>query len=147
MGDVIVIDLDGTLCNARHRLPYVEAGDWDAFNKSCTWDTPYPDAQHLIRELGKDFCIVLLTGRNETVRERTVAWLAQYEVDWDALLMRRENDRRSDVLSKSELLFEYLNGADKALQRVWFILEDRTKMVEAWRDMGFNCWQVRQGDY
>ena len=24
MGDVIVIDLDGTLCNARHRLPYVE---------------------------------------------------------------------------------------------------------------------------
>jgi hypothetical protein len=40
---------------------------------------------------------------------------------------------------------EYFGSKEAVLQNVIFVLDDRDKVVEAWRNYGLPCWQVRPG--
>lgn len=144
--NVIVVDLDGTLCNSRHREHLAAAGQWDEFHSGLSEDEPWNDVKLLIDLLGQiePYVIVGLTGRNEKFRLATLQWLDDQEIVLDALLMRHNDDYRSDHELKPAMLEEFLL---QPTERVWFILEDRDKVVEAWRNLGYNCWQVRPGGY
>jgi hypothetical protein len=59
------------------------------------------------------------------------------------LLMKAANDRRGDVVTKLELFDHHVRNKFFVLA----VLEDRTKMVRLWRDVGLTCLQVADGDY
>ena len=139
---IVVVDLDGTLCNSKHREHLAVAGQWDEFHSLLADDEPWSDVHRLLRYFVDDEQIVGLTGRNEKHRPATLKWLYHHGIILDQLLMRPEFDPRPDHELKPQLLAEVCKP-----EEVWFILEDRDKVVEAWRNLGYNCWQVRPGGY
>lgn len=147
---IVVVDLDGTLCNSAHREHLARAGQWEEFHSLLGDDEPWPDVQQLINMLVNDpFAgdVIGLTGRNERYRMMSVKWLAKHRIYLDDLLMRPDKSYQSDHELKPAMLNAYLEKNGKTHADVWFILEDRDKVVEAWRNLGHNCWQTRPGGY
>lgn len=148
--NIVIVDLDGTLCNSAHREHLARAGEWEAFHSLLMEDLPWPDVQKLIEVINGDpdmYNVIGLTGRNERYRTMTMSWLAKNSVELDELLMRPDNDYRSDAELKPQLLDEWLDKRRFTHADVWFILEDRDVMVETWRNLGHSCLQPRPGGY
>lgn len=57
--------------------------------------------------------------------------------------MRQNNDFRSDEIIKKEI---YDNNIKNNFD-IFFILDDRTKVVNIWRSFGLICLQVNNYDY
>lgn len=148
MKKYIVIDIDGTLSEVcEERLKYLEKKDWDTFYKLCYKDKPIGPIVDLVQTLidSKQYRIVFCTGRKDAVREETLQWLHKHlrGLEDFQLFMRRDRDWRHDKVVKPEILEKYRITPDV----VAFILEDRTSMVERWRELGYTCLQVADGDF
>ena len=162
---VVLCDLDGTLADVNHRLPYIKnpdgtlkpyaERDWDSFNAACVDDAPNEDVIQiltaLVRGWGAHGChmcgaidrdVYILSGRNDSVRAETVEWLQKHvDEDWDfneRLVMRKADDRRPDTEVKLEMVRELGLTPDDVL----CILDDRQCVVDMWRENGFRCLQV-----
>ena len=144
----VIVDIDGTITDVSHRLHHISGKkkDWNAFNEACVEDTPNVKIVELVGVLWRHgYKIVFCTGRSELYRQRTVDMLFKYF--WNnpnyILLMRRNGDKRSDVVVKPELLKEF--GVE--INDIELVLEDRSRMVDMWRKMGITCLQVAKGDF
>lgn len=143
---VVIFDLDGTLSNAEHRLHFIktEPKYWMDFYEASKNDTPIPSAVTIARSLARaGYDIHILSGRNEVVREDTIQWLVRNGIPCHRLLMRGKEDRRSDVDLKGGWIEEYGYTPGNVL----CVFEDRARLVEFYRDMGFICHQVADGNY
>jgi FMN phosphatase YigB (HAD superfamily) len=143
----IVIDLDGTLCDCSHRVQHAQAKDWDAFYEGLMGDKVVEPVRELLECMTESLEILLVTGRPEKYRVTTERWLQDNFILWDALLMRPRDDWRHDYEVKLALLEAHFGSKEIVLERVLFALDDRDQVVEAFRNYGLSCWQVRQGDY
>lgn len=148
MKDIIVVDIDGTIAEVGDRLKYLQQKkkDWDSFYIHCDEDDVHIDIMSLVQTLydGGYYDIVFCTGRRESCREKTAKWLAKYsDINEYTLIMRPNYDFRHDTEVKPELLKEYNITPD----RVLFILEDRDSMVSKWRELGYRCLQVADGNF
>ena len=85
--------------------------------------------------------ILLCSGRNEQYRAETMTWLAEQNVHYHDLFLRKDNDRRSDTIVKREMLA----SIDKS--KVLFVVEDRSRVVEMWRSEGLVCLQCAPGEF
>ena len=153
---IIVVDIDGTIADCSHRLHYIQGPDRDsdAFYDAVDKDEPIEDMIKFLRILyytdveGVEF--IFITGRRESCRRKTEKWLSKYIAGYPApLLMRKEGDKRPDTEVKPELLFEFQErmlelGSDWTVD---MIFEDRTSMVNKWRELGYRCLQVKDGNY
>lgn len=142
----IVFDIDGTLSLPGDRLKHLaeDPPNWNKFYERCGED----DANRSIQQL----CWLLqrpelpaytyyLTGRRESCREATENWLRLWGLSARApLLMRPDGDTRHDTIVKPELLTKAGINPD-------IIFEDRNSMVAKWRELGFTCCQVAEGDF
>lgn len=145
---IVVVDLDGTLCNSAHREHLARAGQWESFHNQLSGDEPWSDVKEIIKMLEMHMTIVVgLTGRNECYRNKTLDWLAKHDVDFDTLLMRPDDNYQSDHELKPELLDQWLSDQGLTHGDVWFILEDRERVTETFRNLGHNVWQVRSPGY
>lgn len=154
----IFCDLDGTLCDCRHRQHLAQAGQWDDFHSLLEHDAVRTDVLSfldMILSLSMNGLeapkIVFLTGRPESVRGQTELWLRDnaglYPLDdYEDILMRPVEDYRSDTVLKEETLLEFLRKKAVQPQHV-LILDDRDKVVAHLRDKGFNVWQVNEGAF
>ena len=143
----VIFDIDGTLSIVGDRVKYLqqEPKDWDAFYEACDKDKPNLPIIKLCNSLYGDVQYVhhkffLLTGRREGVRDKTVKWLRKHGVSWDLLLMRPDGDYRHDIVLKPELI-----APRKITEAI--IFEDRDSMVKKWREMGYTCLQVADGNF
>ena len=57
--------------------------------------------------------------------------------------MRKEGDNRPDEVVKEEIFNENIRGN----YSVRFVLDDRSKVVDMWRQLGLKCLQVAEGDF
>ena len=80
-------------------------------------------------------------AESEEHREQTIQWLAQQGVNYHDLLLRKDNDRRSDTEVKRDLL----GTIDKS--KILFVVEDRSRVVEMWRSEGLVCLQCAPGEF
>lgn len=157
--DLLVCDLDGTLCDIRHRQHLAQAGDWDAFHAGIPEDKARKIVLCFLQafiDAGK--AVVFLTGRPENYRHQSEAWLKSYSLekydDYMDLLMRPKNGAGSDTVVKQALLEEFLEGFHEETGRTEeeqksriLILDDRDKVVAHFRDLGYECWQVNEGAF
>lgn len=143
---IVIVDIDGTVAKVGDRLKYLkqEPKDWDSFYEHCDEDEPIEDIIRVVKDLY--FCgynIVFCTGRRESVRNKTIEWIKKY-LNFNPcgyrLLMRKDNDWRHDTEVKPQML-------DFPASEVLFVLEDRNSMVKKWRDLGYTCLQVNDGDF
>ena len=142
----VIVDLDGTLCDVEHRVHHVKSKpkNWDAFNQALDQDQPYFWCIELIAAMKSyGYKIYFVTGRGENYRKMTVDWLIQYNVSYDELHMRKNQDFREDSEVKEEI---YINEIEKIAQ-VLFVVDDRKSVVERWRKLGLTCLQCAEGDF
>lgn len=146
--NIVVVDIDGTLSKVGDRIRHIQQDpkDWDSFYDDSFDDEPIEEVCVLVRRIFQAYAIIFCTGRREKCREKTAEWLEKNVCLFagkSILLMRKDGDCRSDTVVKPELLREHgINFNDIA-----FILEDREKMVKAWRELGIRCFKVEEGKY
>lgn len=142
----VIFDIDGTLSLVGDRVECLSKSppDWDEFYERCGEDLPNWPAIRTYQALhatGTGPEMILLTGRRESVREKTEEWLYKNGVyGYSRLLMRPNGDFRHDTEVKPELLHKHDIRPD-------LVFEDRTSMVDCWREMGVPCFQVAPGDF
>lgn len=143
---VYVFDLDGTIALNDHRQHFLEGDpkDWDAFFEACDEDDPNYAIIYLMRALNKmGFTIYIVTGRSGNVEQKTRDWLRHNRVPYDGMAMRGKDDYRHDTKIKPMLLQSLLSDT----QHVHAIFDDRNSVVEMWRDNGYQCFHVADGDF
>ena len=142
--EIVIFDIDGTLADVSERIHHVrkKPKNWNAFFEGMAQDK----AIHAMVRLCNILCasglrIILCSGRSEEHREETVTWLDQQGVNYHELLLRKENDRRSDTMVKREML------ATMDKSKILFVVEDRSRVVEMWRSEGLVCLQCAPGEF
>ena len=141
-----VFDIDGTLTIVGERLKYLarEPKDWDAFYDACFNDKENASITGLYLQL-HDEGAICITGRRESCRDATYAWFKYHDLPApDALLMRPDGDHRHDADIKPMLLDDYLGVHGGEVEAIF---EDRNSMVKKWRELGYTCLQVADGDF
>ena len=168
----VIFDLDGTLANIDARR--VKAGktkdgkvtnkmDWDVFfdPDNIKLDDPNPPVIKLAQMFKADgFKVVIFSGRNDRSFHTTKQWLADHDVPFDLLVMRPDKfkddswpiadgnpatpDMRfmPDDILKKKMLDTFVDIND-----VFVVVDDRQKVVDMWRNLGLNTWQVAPGDF
>jgi acid phosphatase class B len=140
----IIFDLDGTLSILGDRLKYLTGKkDWDSFYEHCDEDSVNEPVAAIYRLLKKGgYKIKIVTGRRETVVLKTYNWLINndLEIENENLHMRKDGDTRHDVIVKPELVADFIND-------ISMVFEDRSSMVDKWRELGITCLQVAAGDF
>lgn len=145
----VVVDLDGTLFNHDHRVHLAHAKQWDTYHALLTDDKVNPDVEFFLNRMVPSWVnIVYCTGRSEPWRNRTIEHMRKSGVPApDALLMRPHDNWQPDHELKPKMLEQHFGGREMTLECVMFVLDDRDKVVEAWRNYGLPCWQVRSGGF
>jgi beta-phosphoglucomutase-like phosphatase (HAD superfamily) len=146
MKPAIIVDFDGTLSDTKHREHFVtsqpkqwkeffHAADKDPLNNWCF--------EIILAMKNRGYSIIMLTGRPEWMRELSVYWLEQYNVPYDHLYMRADEDHRDDPIVK----LDFYNSKIKPEYNVSFVLEDRQRVVDMWREHHITCLQCAVGDF
>ena len=142
--EIVIFDIDGTLADVSERLYHIKKKpkDWDAFFRGIPQDKAIHSMVRLCNILhASGIRIILCSGRNEQHRTETIEWLAKQGVNYHELILRRVEDRRSDVVVKREMLA----GLDR--NKILFVVEDRSGVVEMWRSEGLVCLQCAPGEF
>ncbi len=131
----VVFDLDGTLAHSNgNRSPY----DYTKVRN----DGVDFDLLEMIDDLHEETDVIICTGRDAICYEDTKIWLNDNLIRHSGLFMRGQGDTRKDNIVKAELW--------KKIQEKYNIIgifEDRKRVVNMARNLGFKCLQVDKGDF
>lgn len=147
----VVCDMDGTLSDTSHRQNWVRQQngevnpdwkpDWIKFFEHCDQDAPREDVIAKLRDWhARGFEIIICSARPEDYRAKTEGWLAQHNVPYDRLIMRKHADYRKDTIVKQEFLDNYLDRT-KIVQ----VYDDRPCVIRMWRENGLTVEDVGDG--
>ncbi len=142
--EIVIFDIDGTLADISERIHHIKRKpkNWNAFNAGMAQDKAIHSMVRLCNVLyASGLNIILCSGRNEQNRPETVEWLRRQGVNYHELLLRRDQDYRPDSVVKRELI----QNLDK--NRILFVVEDRSRVVEMWRSEGLVCLQCAPGEF
>jgi hypothetical protein len=133
----VIFDIDGVLADGEHRLHLIHRPDpdWEEFFRAAQDDPPFPAMVRLNHAVAATTGIALITGRPERIRTLTERWLRRHGIEWNVLLMRGNDDRRPDTITKREAhdrlgIYGY---------RPFLAIEDRPSVVAMWRMLGLSC--------
>ena len=124
------------------------APDWDGFYDACDGDSPLWPVIRVLRALQEfhngDSETYLVTGRRDNTEDKTRRWMHDFCIPFDALIMRRSGDYRSDWVLKRE----WWRGSHIAREAVAAVFEDRNSTVDMWRGEGLTVFQhTGDGDF
>lgn len=144
----IISDLDGTACdNSEEKIRMAIEGDWDGFTEQCRYDGVHEWCSNIIKLFfASGYHIFYLTSRQERMRENTEYWLKKHSLwfgNQSTLIMREEDCKTKDTLLKPDLYMEHI----EPYYDVEFMLEDRKRVVKAFRDIGITVLQCSEGDF
>lgn len=134
---VVLVDMDGTLCNHNGRDPY----DDSLYHEDLVFEN-VRDTVQALHDAG--FQIDIMTGRYEKFRDVCTQWLVDNEIPFADLHMRHM-DGRDDLVK--QLMFEkhYRNNENLSVR---FAIDDRDRVVDMYRKvLGLQVFQVNYGDF
>ncbi|MDG4823303.1 AAA family ATPase [Asanoa sp. WMMD1127] len=135
--EVVLVDIDGTvaLLGDRHHLDL----------HRVTEDQPNHAVIAAVRAMhAAGYGVIYCTGREESARADTEAWLAEHvAVPYITLHMRAYGDSRRDAVVKRDIFQREI----AAEYRVVGVFDDRQHVVKMWRDLGLTVFQVAEGDF
>lgn len=141
--DCIIVDIDGTLAHMTGRSPYdyskVSTDVVDVTIAGMVQKYFQRDPQNEI----PDVYVVIVSGREDGCKQETVDWLADNNIPYDEIYMRKHGDHRDDRIVKNEIYEEFI----KPRFNVRFVLDDRDRVVKMWRENGLKVLQVAEGDF
>jgi hypothetical protein len=101
-----VVDLDGVLADVRHRLPHLERRprDWKRFFALAPRDPVLPRGREVVEALAAQYPVLYLSGRPESCRADTVAWLRSHRLPEGEVRLRPLREQRPSRVFKLEQL-------------------------------------------
>lgn len=131
---IAIFDIDGVLADASHRQHFVESRpkDWDAFFAAVGEDVVIERGVALLREYQQRDRIVLLSGRPESTRADTQAWLERHDIDVERLVLRANRDFRKAAVAKADLVHGIGDPAEVSI-----VVDDDENVVESLTGMGY----------
>lgn len=139
-----IFDLDGTICDVRHRRQYVatKPRNWDAWNVGLLNDKPHKAVRMVYQALRHQFeaDLIIVSGRSDDYKEQTIKWLTDNEIFYDHLYMRKYKDHRDDSVVKSEIADEI-----EKTHNIIGVFDDRKRVVNMWIERGIWVFDVGQG--
>ena len=114
-GFVLVVDIDGVIADASAHQHFLNGADqkWEEFFEAALDSKVFREGRELVKSLAVSTPIFLMTARPSYLLEKTVFWLKQNNISWDALLMREEKDDRSSPEVKLDLLSDLIESGYK----------------------------------
>lgn len=148
----IICDLDGVIALDGHRRPLIE-GSWEAYFKALKNDEMNHSVVRLMHFMANTHTIFIITSRPELYRRETEQWLLDRYIRYDHLLMRSTEDTATGKqgwqhhTTDAELKQYHLSAHGLNPDNVMAVLEDRDEMVDMYRRLGYDTWQVHpQGE-
>lgn len=132
----VIFDVDGTLMDNSGR----NAFDWSRVME----DTPRQqvvELWHAMSELGYQ-CLVV-SGRDGVCFDATAQSLNDAGIYPVEHFQRKQGDFRKDAIIKEEIFWEKIAPN----YNVQLVVDDRKQVVEMWRRLGIQTWQVDEGDF
>ncbi len=135
-----IFDLDDTLADNGHRMHLLRAGQWDDYFALCHADPPIEaTVQCAIALHVRGFPIIIISGRSESVRAETEAWLIRHVCLTERLYLRPVGDFRPNSVVKLEALADLRAAGFEPLMA----FDDQPATCAMWRAAGVPCAQVR----
>lgn len=139
----VIFDLDGTLAIHTSRGPY-------ELDKLST-DAPNPMVVEYVKMLHQaGYTIITVSGRESGTKEdsmcyyeATKKWMDSFSIPREMHIQRNQGDTRKDDVVKEELFWNCI----APYYDVKLAVDDRNQVVEMWRRIGVECWQVAAGDF
>lgn len=150
--NVVVCDLDGTLCDIKHRLHFVngEKKDWKSFFQHMMGDKLRTDVVEKLHDaltvLSADAKLIFVSARPESYRGFTLDWLTKNLSGTgllercETLIMREDGDSRPDTQVKSDIYDKYLKQLN-----IIKVFDDRPSVIRMWRQKGLEVEDVGEG--
>jgi predicted kinase len=135
-----VFDIDNTLAHKGTR----NAFDWKKVGED-TLDKSVGLLCQIIQEDIKGSEVIFCSGRDEVCRKDTEYWIRANNLNKSqnfTLLMRKENDMRSDDIVKEELWQEILKT-----RSIIALIDDRNSVCRRARALGLKVFQVEYGNF
>jgi predicted kinase len=134
---IVLVDIDGTVALIGDRSPYDM--------RRVAQDQPHEAVIAAVRAMhAAGHGIVYCTGRDESARVDTEAWLDRHVgVPYEALYMRALDDTRRDSVVKQDIFEREV----RANFHVVGVFDDRMQVVRMWRELGLTVFQVAEGDF
>ena len=136
----ILVDLDGTLCNASHRAHMISGVDgepnWEDYSLACYADKPVHGVIRLVAELhDAGNRIIIASGRSHVAMERTIKWLYMNHVRHDEIVLRQAGDfRRND-----EVKVDIVKALRDRGERVILAIDDMQEVADAMLHIAVPC--------
>lgn len=137
----IVVDMDATLCVNTSGRPFYGEGAAEGM----LTDTPVEELVELLNLNHLYYHIIILTGREDTpeIRKATEKWLINHGIEFSKVIMRPQGDLTKGNIFKKKAMEEQILPN----YCVRFILEDSSKCVETFREMGLLVLQPNEGKF
>ena len=132
--DCIVVDMDSTMCFNTNGRPWYGEGSTEAMIN----DIPNEGVVNLVKS--QNYPVVVCTGRNQSQLEVTELWLSKQGIHPEMTFFRANNDFRTGVEVKAELMEEILK-----IYNVVAVFEDCEPIVNKFREMGLTVLQPNKG--
>ena len=165
--NTVIFDLDGTLADIEIRrkmsIKNTKNMDWDKFfhPDNIQYDKPVHAIINLAQTYDKlGYKIVIFSGRNDRSWKETKDWLKTHNVPHDLLVMRPDkfksksfpvadgNPATSDMrYMPDEILKKKMLDTFVDIDDVLFVVDDRQKVVDMWRDLGLVVLQPAPGNF
>lgn len=139
----ILVDMDATLFLNTNGRPFY--GD-DLEPTDILKDEPIPATIEIVKNYQSTGKLVIgLSGREDKpqIRACTIKQCENVGIKLDALILRPIGSRKRGEVSKKELFEDNIKGK----YYVDFILDDSTKVVKMYRDLGLTCLQPNEGKF
>ena len=138
----VVVGLDGTLCDNEHRLHLIEPprSDWHAYHQLMAEDPVnyrILDAVVAARQAGHQ--VIILTGRPESYLLPTLQWLNRNYITYDELIMRDDEDERTEDQMKKDAFCRRIKPHVKPV----LAFDNTPVTIFMWHDLyidTFWCW-------
>ena len=134
LSDAVCFDVDGTLTIMGNRSPY----DWNKINLDIPNNIVI---EHIKFHKNLKRKIIILSGRDSKCKELTEKWLKYYNIHYDYIFMRKENDNRKDSIIKKELYEENIKNKFNLL----CCYDDRFQTTKGWYDLNIFTFCCNQG--
>lgn len=145
----VIVDVDGTLAKfdpqAEGRWVIGQEKSWDIFfdfMKTAPVIEPVARLVRLLKAQGEE--ILICSGRPESHRNATEAWLRRQEIPFDDCYLRPIGADAIPDERVKESLYARIRADGHA---PWLVLDDRDAVVAEWRALGLTCLQCAPGAY
>lgn len=147
--EAVIVDVDGTLAAfdpaVAGRWVLGEQKHWDDFFAHMADAECIPAIVRLVALLaGQGQAILICSGRPDSHRQHTEAWLARHAIAADGLYLRPDG---ADAVSDEEVKRHLLQRIHADGFAPWLVLDDRDAVVAQWRLLGLTCLQCAPGAF